>query len=295
MLSPFIHASSQIDLHIHSSMSDGRYAPQEVLKRCATGGLDLVAITDHDLTSSITPGVHEVEGKQILLIAGAEMSGTHAGSEYHLLVYFPHEVPSEFRAFCEARCRHRAERYESSRESIGLSDLTPADEQARKGQRALTRLHLARELKDRGHVSTVQEAFDRYLGSHHQRVPLVDLSFIEAIETARAYGALTSWAHPPVDDARAHLATFKEAGLHGIEAARPGLRTSQRRALRKLARRYGLFVTGGSDWHGWHPPALGTFSVDPQQVSGFLEAMAHARDVLQSGGRSATPASAAHH
>ncbi len=295
MWSRFIHSSTHIDLHIHSSMSDGRYPPQEVLKRCALGGLDLVAITDHDLTSSLKPGVHDIEGKQILLLAGAEISGTHEGAEYHLLVYFPGTVPPEFRAFCETRCRHRAERYESSRHSIGLTDLTPADEEARLGQRALTRLHLARELMENGHVSSVQEAFDRYLGAQHQRVPPVNLTFIEAIQTARSCGALTSWAHPSLEDARSHLATFKQAGLHGIEAARPGLRTSQRRSLRKLARAHGLFVTGGSDWHGWHSLELGTFSVDPQQVSGFITAMSEARTVLQNRVSDASSASAAHH
>ena len=289
-----LHGSSRIDLHIHSSMSDGRYTPQDVLKRCALGGLDLVAITDHDLTSLIKPGMHDVEGRQILLLAGAEMSGAHAGSEYHLLVYFPGEVPPEFRAFCEARCRHRAERYESTRQSIGLAGLAAPDREAKSGQRALTRLHLARELLSHNHVGSVQEAFDLYLGARHHRVPVMDLTFIEAIRVARKHGALTSWAHPPIDDARKHLSAFKEAGLHGIEVARPGLRASQRRSLRKLARKHGLFVTGGSDWHGWHPPALGTFSVEPQQVSGFLDTMSQARAVLQDEVRNASSASAAH-
>jgi predicted metal-dependent phosphoesterase TrpH len=273
--SPPITASSRIDLHIHTSLSDGRYDPEDVLRRCAIGGLDLVALTDHDMTSCLQPGVHEIEGRSLRLLAGAEVSGTHQGVEYHLLVYFPGTVPKAFRTFCEARCRHRAQRYESMRLATALPHLQPAHDAAKQGECALTRLHLAQDLVRRGHVSSLQEAFDRYLGSHLENVPLVDLTYIEAIKIARTHGGLTSWAHPKLAEVQQHILEFKEAGLQGIEAVRPGLRASQQRSLRRLARKHGLFVTGGSDWHGWHPGPIGAFSVQPQQVSSFLEAVSN--------------------
>jgi len=211
----------------------------------------------------------------LTLLAGAEVSGTHQGVEYHLLVYFRGPVPTPFQTFCKERCRHRAKRYEAMRLATALPHLQPAHDAAKHGQCALTRLHLAQDLLRSGHVASVQEAFDRYLGSQLGHVPLVDLTYIEAIEVARAHGGLTSWAHPTLAEAQRHIMEFKEAGLQGIEAVRPGLRSSQQRALRRLAKKHGLFVTGGSDWHGWHPGAVGSFSVQLQQVSSFLEVLSN--------------------
>ena len=193
-----IRPASRFDLHLHSDRSDGRYAPDEVLARCARGGLDVVALTDHDLGSAVPTGLHRIEGRDLYVLGGAEVSGMHDGREHHLLVYFPGEVPDGFRTFCREQCRARAVRYERALENLGLADVVaPPDADARDGGRALTRFHLARELVARGRATNQRDAFARFVGDAHGTVPRLTLPLVEAIRIARAYGGLTSWAHPP--------------------------------------------------------------------------------------------------
>lgn len=261
----------RFDLHLHSTRSDGRLSPEALLAACSAGGLDVVALTDHDLASSLPVGQVEVGGRPITVISGAEVSGVHEGVEQHLLVYFRGEPPASFRAFCAERCRERAARYAEGVERLGLPGLPAPDDEAWRGARALTRQHLAEALVARGHARDLREAFRRYVGDAHPTVPPVSLSFVDAIAVSREAGGLTSWAHPSLARVERHLATFAAAGLHGVEAERPGLSGAERRRLRALARGHGLFVTGGSDWHGGAVP-VGLFAVDRAALGGFLAA-----------------------
>jgi predicted metal-dependent phosphoesterase TrpH len=264
-------AARRFDLHLHSARSDGRCAPDEVVRRCAAGGLDVIALTDHDLALGLAPGAHEVGGRVIHLLSGAELSGVHEGHEYHLLVYFPEVVPEGFRAFCQARAMSRSARYERALESLGLEGLEAPDDQARAGEVALTRHHLARALIEAGHARDLRDAFSRF--AHRGHVPPVDLGFVDAIRCARSFGGLTSWAHPPVEALEDHLETFVAAGLQGLEGVRPFMNARERRRVLLLARRHGLFVTGGSDWHGWHDGEPGLFSVERAALGAFLETL----------------------
>lgn len=257
---------TRFDLHLHTSASDGRYPLDEVLKRCAAGGLEWIAITDHDLGSALEPGEHDIDGHILRVLPGAEVSGVHEGHEYHLLCYFPQGVPAAFHAFCRQQCEDREVRYDAALEALGL-DTRPEEAVA------LTRLHLAHALVDAGVVSSRSEAFSSYLGHKHGLVPTMQLPFTEAIRVARQHGAFTSWAHPPRQAVERHLGTFVEAGLQGLEALRPYLNSSERRFIRKKARQYGLYLTGGSDWHGWKGHAPGLFQVTAQEISDFVDAV----------------------
>ena len=265
---------ARFDLHLHSDRSDGRLGPGDVLRACAAGGLHAFALTDHDLAPALPAGRQQVGLKTVHILHGAEISGHHEGIELHLLVYFAGPMPDDFRAFCRERSRRRVLRYDGAIERLGLTGLAPADEVARDGRRALTRLHLAQALVEAGHVPDIQSAFERYLGSHRGLVPLIDLSFIDAIRGARAAGGVTSWAHPNLAKAQEWTPTFVEAGLQGLEGLRPGFGRRQRNAFRRLARVNGLFLTGGSDFHGWYPGRLGDFGVHRRELSGFLDALA---------------------
>ncbi len=264
---------TRFDLHLHTDRSDGRFGTEEVLERCARGGLEVVALTDHDLPAEVAPGPLQIGGRSLHLIGGAEVSGMHEGREFHLLVYFPGAVPEGFHAFCADMVRGRAIRYQTAVERLGLpiDGATPA---ALAGDKALTRLHLARALVDNGHVSHVGEAFTLHLGDAHGIVPPIGLSFLDAIRISRSHGGVTSWAHPSAADARRHAATFAAAGLQGLEVLRPRLPATERRTLARIARDLGLFLTGGSDWHGWtHPDDLGLFAVRGHELRGFLDAL----------------------
>jgi len=265
---------TRFDLHLHTDRSDGRYPQEEVIERCARGGLEVIAVTDHDLATLVDPGPRLVGGRRLHVISGAEVSGMHEGCEYHLLVYFPGEVPVRFRDFCREQVRARANRYQATVDRLALPELPPATREGHAGDKALTRLHLAHALVEAGHARSVSDAFHRYLGDTLGNVPPIDLPFIEAIRLARAWGGVTSWAHPSAAAAQRHVATFVAAGLQGLEVLRPTLSGSERRALRRLARQHGLFVTGGSDWHGWtHPDDLGLFAVRGHEIRGFLDAL----------------------
>ena len=113
----------------------------------------------------------------------------HDGHEFHLLVYFPNEVPEAFRDFCRERCQERATRYDTILARLGLPGLPPAAADAIGGERALTRLHVARALVDAGHVPSRAEAFSRYLRTRGAHVPSFSLEFTDAIALARSVGA----------------------------------------------------------------------------------------------------------
>jgi len=267
---------SRFDLHMHTSHSDGKFGPEEVLRKAAKGGLDVIAITDHDLVGATTPGMHEIDGHPLYVIAAAEISGRHEGAEYHLLVYFPGEIPEGFRTFCEDQCRERATRYATAIERMGLEGIAEPESEALEGRRALTRLHLARELVATGHAKHVGDAFGRFLGDRNDNVPKLSLPITKAIEVARAFGGITSWAHPRVASVKHHLSAFLDAGLQGIEGLRPMLTSRDRGFLRRTARRHGLFLTGGSDWHGWIDEDLGLFSLTGTEVGDFMDSLAAA-------------------
>lgn len=258
----------RIDLHMHTDRSDGRFPPDDVLARAFAGKLDVIAVADHDLPNVLTPGLHERNGRTLRVIAAAEVSGSHAGRELHLLVYFSGEMPAEFLAFLRERAKVRAVRYDAAVAKLGYSDLVLADEPARLGDRSLTRHHLYNALKGGGHVRDLREGFALLGGAGV--VPLIELPFVDAIRTARAAGGLTSWAHPSLVDAQAWAATFVAAGLQGLEGVRPHVDRRTHNGLKVLAEQHGLLLTGGSDWHGWHEAPLGTFAVTGERARDFV-------------------------
>jgi predicted metal-dependent phosphoesterase TrpH len=268
-----LRPSTRFDLHLHTRRSDGRFDAAEVLRRCAAGGLEVVALTDHDLAADVQPGEHDIDGHRLQVIAGAEVSGTHEGREYHLLVYFPGEVPLGFRDFCRLQCQARADRFAAAVQSLQIPGIDGPDDAAWRGERALTRFHLARTLVDMGHAPSTGDAFARYLDHGLGHVPVLGLSFLEAIRVARAFGGLTSWAHPPLAAVKQHVETFAAAGLQGLEAVRPHVNAKARKVYKKAAKRHGLFLTGGSDWHGWKDPKLGLFQVQAWEISDFVDAL----------------------
>lgn len=260
------------DLHLHSDRSDGRFGPDEVLERAAAGGLDVIALTDHDIVGGLDPTVHQVGGRTVRVLGGSEISGSHNGREFHLLVYFQGDPPAGFRDFCEAQVRARAVRYETAVQNIGLEGVPNAPSDALEGRLSLTRHHLARALVDAGHADDIGDAFARHAG--HDNVPRLDTPFVDCIRIARSFGGVTSWAHPPVEAVRDFLPAFAEAGLHGLEGIRPGLRRHDRQVIKKAAKRHGLFLTGGSDWHGWHNAgSLGLFQIRGVELRGLLDAL----------------------
>ncbi len=256
----------RLDLHMHSTRSDGKLSPSEVLRRCALGGLDIIALTDHDMPPALPWGVQRVAGRDIRVIHGVELSTIHEDTEQHLLVYFPGEMPAAFAERCRQLVIARADRYDEAVRRINLPGLVPADDAARRGERSLTRTHLSQALVDTGHARNLQDAFDRWTGERAALVPHVQLSFLDAIRAAVAAGGITSWAHPNLKQARLWVKDAAAAGLHALEVYRPRIARTRQDGLIRLAARNHLALTGGSDFHGWSPGQLGAFSVSGRRV-----------------------------
>ena len=241
------------------------------MKEAIRGQLDIIALTDHDLTTHLAPGVHRHESQSVYVIHGAEITGTHEGKEYHLLVYFQREAPSNFVAFCAKQTAERRKRFESARKSINLPGIRDADYFQEQGTLALTRHHLAQAIVAAGHARTIDMAFRNHIT--RDVVPLIDVSFLECIDFARQCGGLTSWAHPPIPACQSHAETFARAGLVALEAHRPKVSARNRRFYRDTARKHNLLLTGGSDWHGWKDPDLGLFYVPQRDLQPFFNTL----------------------
>lgn len=268
---PQLGPSSRCDLHLHSNRSDGRFTPDQILDTAIDGELDIIALTDHDLSSNIPAGVHRRGDKSVFLINGAEMSGIHDGQEYHLLVYFSREAPQEFLQFCHQQVCERETRYSKAVQNLGFTDIASSSELRARGTESITRHHLAKSFVAAGHADTLNDAFRVF--ADQQCVPKMQMPFIECIRSARAAGGITSWAHPPLPAFKKHISTFAAAGLHGVEALRPGVGGTARKTYKKAAKRHGLVLTGGSDWHGWSDPSLGLFFVYQRDLKPFFDAL----------------------
>ncbi len=257
---------------MHSKLSDGAHDPEELLQLAAKGGLDVIALTDHDLPSALPCGRIVVRGHPLWVLHGVELSGHYQGVELHLLVYFPGEMPEDFKAFCRVQARARADRHDQALEKLGLDNRPKADSAARAGERSLTRLHLAQAIVEAGHAQTSREAFDRFLGAQHGNVPTITLSFEDAVAAALAAGGILSWAHPSLEQCRTWSSAIAKMGVHGMEAYRPSIGKEHRRKVRSLARKNAMLVTGGSDWHGLYRQ-LGDFALQGQQAEDFTAAL----------------------
>lgn len=267
----------RLDLHLHSTASDGFCAPAEVIERAFEVRLDVIALTDHDTTAGVAEAREAAEDLPIHVIPALEVSSTWKGHDIHVLGYFVDpEAPVLARYTEHARSR-RAERMRemiARLESIGI-DVAFEDVREAAGDEvgSLARPHLAQALVDRGHVSSMREAFDRYIADDGPGfVPTRVQSPTEAVELIRAAEGLAVWAHPPRDRIPDLLPKLVSAGLRGIETYRPNNPPDQVRELESWARRYDLTVTGGSDWHGRERGRdLGRFYLTADEVEAFLE------------------------
>lgn len=250
----------RLDLHLHTTRSDGRFSPAEVIDRARD--LDVIAITDHDI-EPVVAGQVLAAGRQVRVVAGAEVTGRLDGVELHLLVYFPAEMPEAYRAWLRGQREVRAARYAEAATSLGLPGFS--------GEGAPTRAHLARSCAEAGLVRGYRDAFP--FMAERGVTPFIDTPFPEAIGLARDAGGYPSWAHPALVPAQRHAAAFRKAGLEALEGVRPRLDRSTRKGLAAMARKVGLALTGGSDWHGFVEPPLGLFSWQGDAATAFLRRM----------------------
>lgn len=256
-----------IDLHTHSTRSDGADAPDRLVTLAREAGLQALAITDHDTLLD-----HETYGvlcREIELVRGIELStrileeSDPSSRSAHLLGYFFEEPPLEFRDWLHSLKKARRERNrEMARRLNEQGILVTLEEAEQLGLNITGRPHFARLMRERGYVKSWDEAFSVYLGEHGSAyVEREDPPIREGIERIKAAGGLASLAHPArlrKRDARSEEVLIRRLagwGLDGLEAWHPDHQESDVNRYLALAGRIGLAVTGGSDYHGENKPS----------------------------------------
>lgn len=241
-----------VDLHAHSTASDGAFPPAEVVRRAHAAGLAAVALTDHDTLAGVPEAVATGVELGLRVVPGAELSVTDGEREWHLLALHVADVAgldarlAEYRAARLTRARDIVERLVTHGIAISYDDVLDAA-----GGGAVGRPHVARALVQAGHVRDHREAFDRWLAAG--RPAFVEKRLIAMADACRfihAAGGLAVLAHPGGDGRRALIAPLVEAGLDGLEVRHPSHLPEDERRLTSLAAEFGLVRSGGSDWHG---------------------------------------------
>ena len=265
----------RIDLHLHSTASDGTLSPEDLVGRARAAGLDLIALADHDTVAGVEPA-REASGDHPTVVPAIEISATHRGRDLHVLGYFIDPASDAVTEYADAAERARSERMREMIRRLREHDV-PVEydavlDEAGADAGTLARPHLARVLWAGGHVDSVSEAFDRFIGDEGPAyVPLELVDVAGAIHRIHRAGGIAVWAHPPLPLLGGALREFVDAGLDGMEVFRPRAAPPDVHRLLNKARQHDLIVTGGSDWHGdWHGE-LGSFHVAPDQVARFLE------------------------
>jgi 3',5'-nucleoside bisphosphate phosphatase len=247
-------AKAVIDLHAHTTASDGTDEPQDLVQRAAKAGLSALAITDHD-TFAGYEAASPVRG--LRLIRGIEVSA----GRVHLLGYFFGEPRPAFREWLATLLEKRRERNReiaSRLRSLGV-DITLQEAEAL-GKSVTCRPHFARLLIDKGYVSRWEEAFTLYLGEESPAyVERQDPAPEEAIARLREGGGVACIAHPGrirCADIGRYIEELASAGLMGVEVFHSDHNERDRRRFLTLAHRLNLAVTGGSDFHGTNKPGV---------------------------------------
>ncbi len=264
------------DLHIHTRASDGEYTPTQVVRAAADARLDYIAITDHDTIDGLAEALAAAEGGPVRVLTGVEVSAQHHGDEVHVLGYHVRPAAEPLLAHQHGALGRRQERarqmvrvLQGQGIAIDYEDVLRA---AGTSTRAIGRPHVARALVAGGHVRSMGEAFERYLADGGLAfVPTELPSISQAIEMIRASGGTAVWAHPGQLVFEEYAPLFAQAGLEGIEVFRPNTQAQDGKKMRGVARELGLFVTGGSDWHGPHRARLGDFFVPADDVRELLD------------------------
>ncbi len=274
-----------IDLHTHTTESDGTTAPAALIEAAVNGRLDAIAITDHDTFAGYDLAVPHAARRGMPLYRGIELStalGKPKERTVHLLAYFFRNEPTAaFTAWVlhmqESR-RDRNVRLAAKLQSMGMD--VRIEEVNDLGRSMAGRPHFARLMVDKGYCTSLRDAFDRYLDESAQAyVEREEPTVEEAIRRVNEAGGLSCIAHPVRLGKRHHheeerlIAHLCDCGLQAIEAYHPDHTAGDMHRYLSLAGKYGLKVTGGSDYHGGNKPGirLGTGAGDLAISKSVLE------------------------
>lgn len=261
-------SDSYCDLHLHSNVSDGSFAPAQVVRFAHENGVAAIALTDHDSVAGLEEARAEAQKLGIKFLNGVEISTACEGREIHLLGYGFNPQNAALRELLQRLSDERRTRIPKI--VARLNELGIALESERVFEIAKSsspgRPHVAQALVALGVCKSTQEAFERYLFTRGPAyVPRAAVSAQEGIRILHDAGAVVAFAHPGLTknsslsgagDFRKILKALCDAGLDAFEVDHPSHLPSTRRKLRKLAREFALLETGGSDFHGAASPGV---------------------------------------
>jgi 3',5'-nucleoside bisphosphate phosphatase len=252
-----------IDLHAHTTASDGSLTPTQLVALAREAGLSALGVTDHDTVGGLPEAVAAAGAAGLELVPGVELSVDYPHGQFHLLGYFVDFTRRQFLDRLQYLQDYRFRRNEKMVELMQQQGLpvTMEDFAREAGGTVIGRPHMALAMVRKGLVSSTQEAFDRYLADGRPcHIPKVKLLPAEAIELLHSAGATTILAHPKylqIPDAgqlRAELALLKNEGLDGIEVFYSQHTEEETALYQEIARELEFVISGGSDFHGRSKP-----------------------------------------
>ena len=245
---------AEVDLHMHTTRSDGGLTPTALVELLYQRGLKVVAITDHDTTAGLDEAMDAAARyPELTIIPGVEISADVSGGEIHVLAYYVDREDQRFQGILEGFRRGRLERGRGMVEKLTEMGMPLSWDRVLEiaGDASVGRPHVAVALLEKGYVSDRKEAFDKYIGRNGPAYVERDkLTPEEAIQLALENGALPVLAHPVyISDVETWLPKLTEAGLVGIEVFYGDWDTSKINRYLRLAKQYNLIPCGGSDYH----------------------------------------------
>lgn len=267
-----------VELHTHSTFSDGSYTPTELVEECVQKNIGVLAITDHDSWEGIAEAEEAARkySDRIKIIAGVELSAQEDEASVHILAYRIDTNCSKLYDRMNALRYGRELRLTKILAKLADLGYNITIEECDPFNRAVGRPHVAKALVAKGYFKTVQEVFDVLLHNGGPAyVPHPKLSVEEAAELIHLAGGIAVLAHPSeLKDGEMPERILARKCLDGIEVYHPCADAEDRKKWLKLAEQYDVLVAGGSDFHGLpdrFPPALGIWQVEDRQVKKLLE------------------------
>jgi predicted metal-dependent phosphoesterase TrpH len=241
-----------VDLHAHSTASDGAASPAALVAAARQAGLAAIALTDHDTVAGVRAAIAAAAGMGLRVVPGVELSAVDASGETHLLGLHLADLDALDARLAELRDmrRTRAERIVQRLNALGVR-VTMDDVLGQAAGGAIGRPHVARALIANGWAGDMRTAFDRYLGAGRPAfVPKDRLSLADAIGIVHRAGGVAVLAHPGASATPERLQALAALGLDGVEVRHPSHDDAQIGRILALTERLGLLPSGGSDWHG---------------------------------------------
>jgi len=261
------------DLHIHTNASDGLLSPEEVVKWAIIKKLRAIAITDHDTITGIEPAINSNDRSDKLeIIPGVELNTEFDGKEVHILGYFIDYKNSWFLDILDKIQNsryHRARKMIEKLQHLGIKISFERVEEISKGS-SIGRPHIARAMVESGYVSDIPDAFDKYIGEGCPAyVERYKLTTKEAIEIINKIKGIPVLAHPGLITDKNIINHILDLGIMGIEVYHPKHDSDMISYLFLLSKKRGLFITGGTDCHGYMQngqPIMGNVSINYNKV-----------------------------